>query len=124
MLRMLSPSGEARKARMSREFELLRKAEPDGKLTRRGDRREFPAKFAEPVANPDLQSPVGPVDQARLRESDWAKALTVLLKRRWLAGLFAAMVFSVVAAIVFLIKPEYEPSARLEIDPPGSETFS
>src|SRR6516164_4477369 len=26
--------------------------------------------------------------------------------------------------MVFLIKPEYAPSARLEIDPPGSETFS
>jgi uncharacterized protein involved in exopolysaccharide biosynthesis len=109
---------------MSNEFELLRKAEPDGRVTRRAARRDSPPEFAEPVTNADLQSPGGPVEQVRLRESDWEKAFTVILKRRWLAGSFAAMVFLVVSAIVFWIKPEYEPSSRLEIDPPGSETFS
>lgn len=109
---------------MRREFELLRKAEPDGKPTRLPARREFLPEFAETSGNPDLQPLVGPVEQARLRDSDWAKAFTVVLKRRRLAGSFAAIVFLVVAAIVFWIKPEYEPSARLEIDPPGSETFS
>ncbi len=61
---------------------------------------------------------------ARLPESNWLKALTVIRKRWRLAACFAALTLCLSAAIAFSIKPEYAPWARLEIDPPGSETFS
>lgn len=83
----------------------------------------FP-KFVEPPGNAELQLPAGRAEQARLRESDWLKALTVLRKRWRLAASATAIVFCLIGLIVFWMKPEYEPSARLEIDPPGSETFS
>ncbi|HZI55732.1 MAG TPA: polysaccharide biosynthesis tyrosine autokinase, partial [Verrucomicrobiae bacterium] len=45
--------------------------------------------------------------------------------KRWrLAASFAVMAVVSAALILFWFKPEYEPSGRLEIDPPGSETFT
>ena len=109
---------------MSRDFELLRKAELGRKSTARVPRREISPEFARLPEPIEFQPSVGPAEQARTRESDWVKALAVV-RRRWrLAASFAAITLGAVALIVFWIRPEYEPSARLEIDPPGSETFS
>jgi succinoglycan biosynthesis transport protein ExoP len=48
-----------------------------------------------------------------------------VLKNRWRsAALCAAAIFSVVAIITYSITPLYEATARLEIEPPGLETFS
>src|SRR5207302_6766372 len=81
-------------------------------------------ELAGPAGNRDYRAGAGLLEQRRFRESDWMKALTVVRKRWRFAAAFAAIVLCASAALVFLIKPEYEPSARLEIDPPGSETFS
>ena len=78
---------------MSREFELLGNAESDGKPPRRAGRREFLPEFAEASGNPDLQTPVSPVEQGRLREFDWAKAFTVVRKRWRFAVSFAVIIF-------------------------------
>jgi capsular exopolysaccharide synthesis family protein len=110
---------------MSRDFELLRKAELGGKATRRTARRGLLfSEFAGSAGNRRLPSGSGPVEQRRSRESEWARVLMVVRKRWQVTLLFAVIVLCASAVAVFLIKPEYEPSARLEIDPPGSETFS
>jgi len=109
---------------MSKDFELLRKVELGGLPTRRADRRELFSDVAGPAGDADLHGAVRPAEQTRLRESEWIKTFTVVRKRWRLITCFAAIVLGLAAVIVFWIKPEYEPSARLEIDPPGSETFS
>jgi capsular exopolysaccharide synthesis family protein len=55
---------------------------------------------------------------------DWLQAARVLAKYWKLSALFAASVFFSVAAVTFLMKPVYEPVAKLEVDPPGAEVFS
>jgi len=48
-----------------------------------------------------------------------------VLKKHWrLSLIFAVFISGTVALITFLSKPVYEPVARIEIDPPGSEIFS
>src|SRR5919108_382041 len=55
---------------------------------------------------------------------NWLQAVAILLKHWRLSAAFAAVVFMTVVAGTFLMKPVYEPTARLEIDPPGAELFS
>jgi polysaccharide biosynthesis transport protein len=109
---------------MSRDFELLRKAELAGKTPRRTPRRGLLAEFTGPAGNKGFHGDAGPAEHGRSRESDWARALMVVRKRWRVALSFAVIVVCASAVALLLIKPEYEPSARLEIDPPGSETFS
>jgi polysaccharide biosynthesis transport protein len=54
---------------------------------------------------------------------EWLRAVAILAKHWRLSAAFAAMVFATAAIVTFNIKPTYEPTARLEVDPPG-ETFS
>ena len=55
---------------------------------------------------------------------DWLRALRILHKHWRLSATFAASVMSTVLIATVLTKPEYAPSARVEIDPPGAELFS
>src|SRR5262245_42677433 len=56
--------------------------------------------------------------------SDWDRVSNVL-KKRWKPAMgFAIATFLAVAVATFLMKPVYEPIARLEVDPPGTEIFS
>lgn len=57
-------------------------------------------------------------------EPAWSRAIDVLHQRWRLAALFATVVIVVVTAVTLLAKPMYEPVAALQIDPPGTETFS
>ncbi|HWC17191.1 MAG TPA: polysaccharide biosynthesis tyrosine autokinase [Terriglobales bacterium] len=52
------------------------------------------------------------------------RALAIIQKHWQLAVLFAVVASSAVAAVTLLTKPVYEPTARIEIAPPGSEIFS
>ena len=105
---------------MSKDFELLRKAELAGKRSSIVLKREAGAWSRE-----SARAQLRPSAHAHTRDSDWVKSFAVVRKRWRLAVSFAAIVTAVVALTVFFwLKPEYEPSARLEIDPPGSETFS
>src|SRR3954447_6561991 len=110
---------------MSKDFELLHKVELAGKVSPISPRRATRREFNELPAGAGFRAHQGLSENEHARGPDWLKALSVLRKRWKLAVGFAAIVMAVVALIVFFwLKPEYAPSARLEIDPPGSETFS
>jgi succinoglycan biosynthesis transport protein ExoP len=108
---------------MSKDFELLRKAELAGKVSPIVPRWKTVPEFS---GLPDsTETRVRPSEHVHTRDSDWIKALGVLRKRWRLILSLVSIVLGVVSLIVFFwLTPEYEPSARLEIDPPGSETFS
>jgi capsular exopolysaccharide synthesis family protein len=57
-------------------------------------------------------------------EFDWERAVRILRKNWRLSLAFVLVVFSLSVLIAFKSPDVYEPIARLEIDPPGSETFS
>ena len=62
--------------------------------------------------------------QAKGNILDWQRAWSVMKRHwRWSAAL-AVMVIAGVTVAVFLMKPVYEPVARIEVDPPGAEMFS
>jgi succinoglycan biosynthesis transport protein ExoP len=109
---------------MSRDFELLRKVEQRSRSTAKVPRREVYPEFVRPTEITESHQVAGPAGQAGARESDWVKALAVVRKRWRLAAIFAAIVLGITALVAFWIKPEYQPSGRLEINPPGSETFT
>ncbi len=55
---------------------------------------------------------------------DWQRILGVM-RREWPWSMaFAILVIAGVTLAVFAMKPTYEPIARIEVDPPGAETFS
>jgi polysaccharide biosynthesis transport protein len=105
---------------MSRNFELLRKVRPSSDLL-------------EPIVVPgEISRPAHPRDEQYSRrppaflprESDWQRAVNILRKHWRLAALFAGMIVTAVTVVTFLIKPVYEPVARLQVDTPGTEAFS
>jgi hypothetical protein len=103
---------------MSKDFELLRKAELAGKRSSIVLKREAGA-WSRESARAQLRP------SAHAHDSDWVKSFAVVRKHVGSLVSFAGIVTAVVALTVFFwLKPEYGPSARLEIDPPGSETFS
>lgn len=109
---------------MSKDFELLHNVDLAGKVSPISPRRVTRRVNEEP-AGAGFRTRRGLPENEHARGADWLKALSVLRKRWRLAVSFAAIVTGIVALIVFFwLKPEYDPSARLEIDPPGSETFS
>jgi len=109
---------------MSRDFELLRKAEQPSKGIARIPRRAFQSEFLRPPEITESHPSAIMAGGAGTREPDWVKALEVVRKRWRLAVIFAAITVSAAAFIAFWIKPEYQPSGQLEIGPPGSETFT
>ena len=79
-------------------------------------------KIALPlVSHPHSASARGTILSAT---PNWLQALAIIRKHWRLSGAFAAVVLITVIAGTFLMKPVYEPTARLEIDPPGAELFS
>jgi succinoglycan biosynthesis transport protein ExoP len=80
----------------------------------------LPVRPPQPV-QPIPRPPQGP--STRATTPDWILALDVLKKHWRLSGLFAAVVMLTVIIVTFSMRAIYEPSARIEVDPPG-ETFS
>src|SRR5215471_12551773 len=66
-------------------------------------------KSASAPARPNY-APTGP---------DWVQALAILQKYKRSALIFAGIVLLTVVSGTLLMRPVYEPVARLEIDPPG-----
>jgi len=57
-------------------------------------------------------------------ETDWQRAL-LLLRNNWrLSGLFMLAIVTATMMVSLLMKPVYEPEAKIELDPPGHEIFS
>jgi capsular exopolysaccharide synthesis family protein len=65
-----------------------------------------------------------PPEIPRYQASDWERFSNILRKHWKIASGFALAAFLGVAVVTFMMKPVYEPSAQLEIDPPGAEIFS
>ncbi len=105
---------------MSRDFELLRKLEQRSKSTVAIPRRQFYPGLDSRTDVTELQPSV----VSGTRDSDWLKARTILRKRWRVAVVFALIMVTGAALVAFLTRPEYQPLGRLEIDPPGSETFT
>lgn len=104
---------------MSRNFELLRQT---GK-TPEPIEGQVVSTITTVPAKPDRFARQAP-SAAQEFTFDWAHMVEVLLRHwRW-SALFAAVVVLTATAITFLMKPVYEPTATLEIDPPGAELFS
>lgn len=102
---------------MSKNFEILRRAQGQAELLPPANMRvEVP-----PIARFPYERPV---EIPHHEPSDWERVSTVLKKHWKLMLAFAAMTFAVVAVVTFMIKPIYEPTTELEIDPPGAEIFS
>ncbi len=101
---------------MSKNFELLRRAQGQAEILP-------PAQMRVNIPPVDWFSH----DRVQLPHpevTDWERVSSVL-KRRWkLAMGFAITTFLAVAVVTFMMKPIYEPSTRIEIDPPGAEIFS
>ncbi|MCU1309738.1 MAG: hypothetical protein JWO20_863 [Candidatus Angelobacter sp.] len=101
---------------MSKNFELVRGV---------GSR-----EMSEPVVSvssngrPTLTDHRSDATPNKHEEEDWSRLLRAL-QRHWRQSLIIAAAVSLCAAIaVLLIKPEYEPTARIEVDSPGNELFS
>jgi succinoglycan biosynthesis transport protein ExoP len=60
---------------------------------------------------------------AQEKTPEWLRAVAIVVKHWKLSAIFAAMVIITATIVTFSITPIYEPTARLEVDPPG-ETFS
>ena len=103
---------------MSRNFELLRKVQGSDPLdTFRVAGESWPedSRRRLPPREPGYQP---------IHEPEWLRAAAVLKKHWRPALLFGLGIFALIAVITFLTKPVYEPVARLEVDPPGTEAFS
>ncbi len=103
---------------MSKNFELLRKvqgSDPLDSFRLPGDTWPGDHRRQLPPRDPGYQP---------IHEPEWLRAATILKKHWRPAALFGFGIFALVAVITFLIKPVYEPIARLEVDPPGTEAFS
>jgi polysaccharide biosynthesis transport protein len=94
---------------MSKNFELLRGAQ----------------KYVlEPRLSPIPASPVPLPDAPLDNRSEWIHALHVIWKHRWLSFWFGISVLGLVIVVTAVMRPVYEPTATLEVSPPGTEAFS
>ena len=58
------------------------------------------------------------------KDSEWRQCLQILRKHWKLSSLCSFIIFAITVIVTFVSTPIYESTARLEIDPPGSETFT
>ncbi|MFB3916900.1 MAG: GumC family protein [Terriglobales bacterium] len=100
---------------MSKNFELLRSS---------GERELLKPPFE--VTTPSAISPPRHMAAHFPAEEtpEWMHALQSIQRHWRFAAKFAAAFTFCVALIVFLMKPVYEPIARIEVSPPGNELFS
>jgi polysaccharide biosynthesis transport protein len=56
--------------------------------------------------------------------TDWRRTIDILKKHWRLSTLFALAVAVTVTVATLMMKPVFEPLARVEVDPPGAEVFS
>lgn len=101
---------------MSRNFELLQRA-----LHERHS-APFPREAEVSRATPPLLK--GNSALPRTAVTDWQRCLEILNKHWRLSSLVAVAVIATVICVTFLMKPVYEPDARVQVDPPGAEAFS
>ena len=103
---------------MSKNFDLVQKMlsgpAGEGQPAKHEISRTAPVSYREPVT---FVAPPQP-------ESESIRALEVLARHWKASAAFAIFVIGAVTLGTVLMKPVYEPTAVLQIDPPGSEVFS
>jgi len=81
---------------------------------------------AGPRNSKELDRPVYPAPgyAKNPEHTDWRRAIDIL-RRHWrLSTAFALAVALSVTVATLMMKPVFEPEARVEVDPPGAEVFS
>ncbi len=107
---------------MSRFAELLEKEDREFATWISDPGRALPDGLARPLSRPSIaRFPQADSGTSRI---DWLQAAAALKKYWRTSALFASAVMVTVLLVTLFTKPEYEPSAKLEIDPPGAELFS
>lgn len=101
---------------MSRNFELLRATEDDGRIAAIKPANTFAGSQPSHVVRAPLAEPG--------QNMAWPRALEILSQHWRIATIFAASMFATVVVVTFVMKPVYEPSATIEIDPPGTQAFT
>jgi polysaccharide biosynthesis transport protein len=97
---------------MSRNFELLQN------LVERTPTTIMPPEVRRPASA--LPGGMAPEPES----SAWHLAIEILRKRWLLSAVFALVVLVSVTVVILLMKPVYEPEARVQVDPPGGEIFA
>ena len=62
--------------------------------------------------------------RAHTDRAEWLQAVDIVIKHWRLSVMFAAALVSTVTLYTLMMKPTFEPQARVEVDPPGAEVFS
>lgn len=105
---------------MSRYYELLQKVEK-----RSDSLAPVPLRGSLEIPNRRAWASTGQDNNAPKRDlADWLRFWEVLLKHWRVSAGFAVGLMFLVVVFTLLVRPVYEPTARLEIDPPGAELFS
>lgn len=91
-----------------------------------GGRLELGAVRSPGPPSTELSKPAySPQSHANNSErADWSRVVAILRKHWRPAAVFALAVVGSVTVATLMMKPVYEPQARLEVDPPGAEVFS
>jgi capsular exopolysaccharide synthesis family protein len=66
----------------------------------------------------------GRLGKSQPERTEWLRVLDILKKHWRLSVVFAVVVVGIVTLSTLMMKPLYEPQARVEVDPPGAEVFS
>ena len=101
---------------MSRYYDLLQKVEEQPEILSTTQKRM--AIEVSPTSR--TRTAVAHDGTAMGEFADWLRFWNVLLKHWRISAAFAGAVMVLVILFTLLVRPVYEPTARLEIDPPGA----
>ena len=88
------------------------------------DRRLAPGEQSAQISS-TIYAPATPAPRTSgIPQLNWDQAIRIQLKHWRLSTFFAFALVILVTIVSFRMRPIYEPSARLEIDPPGTDVFS
>lgn len=103
---------------MSRNFELLRRAE----IQESAEVRRLPA--ASGLATTRYRPPATTELAESATAAEWLRLWKILRKRWTVSAAFAAVVIVGTMLVTLVSRPVYEPTSEFEIIPPGTELFS
>ncbi|WP_263368582.1 GumC family protein [Edaphobacter bradus] len=95
---------------MNRHLGLTTEQGPGPQHTTESDRTAYPFRSR-------------PVD-AEAEGTGWLRGVGIVREHWRLSALFTLVVVASVTAATLMMKPVYEPQARVQVDPPGAEVFS
>jgi capsular exopolysaccharide synthesis family protein len=80
----------------------------------------LPGELGRPLPTPVRR----PVSEAPEETVDWIRGVHILRKHWRLSTLFALVVAGSVTLVTLLMEPVFQPEAKVEVDPPGTELFT